>query len=157
MAQCCPILFLFCFSSYYFHLQRSLGKLRSVVSHKSDFGNQDLRQLEPWNLAQWEILSLVPGKVLWRKCIGGLGAKINQLINQNLCEITGGPLPLTKRFLEGKLWKDIGYKKRFFSSQVIKHCQAEEKKCFFAVFANHPAVHSGGVSRGRVHSCGCWR
>ena len=28
------------------------------------------------------------------KCIGGLGAKINQLINRHLCEITRGPPPL---------------------------------------------------------------
>ena len=73
----------------------SRGGLCSVVWHKSDFGNQEIRQLEPWNLAQWEIVSLVPGNVLWRKCIGGLGAKINQLINRHLCEITRGPPPLT--------------------------------------------------------------
>ena len=65
-----------------------------VVSHKSDLGNLEIRQLGLWKLAQWEILSLVPGKVLWTKCIGGLGAKINQLINRYLCEITGGPPPL---------------------------------------------------------------
>ena len=47
-----------------------------------------------WNLAHWEILSQVPGKVLWRKCIGGLGAKIYQLNNRHLCEITRGPPPL---------------------------------------------------------------
>ena len=67
------------------------GWLCSVVSHKSYFGNQEIRQLEPWNLAQWEILSLVPGEILWRMCIGGLGAKKNQLINRHLCEITRGP------------------------------------------------------------------
>ena len=72
----------------------SRGGLHSVFSHKSDFGNQEIRQLELWNLAQWKILSLVPGKVLWRRSIGGLGDKINQLINQHLCEITRGPPPL---------------------------------------------------------------
>ena len=72
------------------------GGLHPVVSHKSVFGNQEIRQLELWNLAQWEISSVVPGKVLWRKCIGGLGAKINQQINQHLCEITRGPPPLDK-------------------------------------------------------------
>ena len=56
-------------------------------------GNQEIRQLELWNLAKWEIVLLVPGKVLCRKCIGGLGAKINQLINWHLCEITRGPPP----------------------------------------------------------------
>ena len=71
------------------------GGLPSVVSHKSDFGNQEITQLELWNLEQWDILSLVPGKLLWRKCIRGLGAKINQLINRHLCEITGGPPPLS--------------------------------------------------------------
>ena len=32
-----------------------------------------------------------------------------------------------------------------------------KKKFFFGVFANHSTVHSGGVSRGRVCGCGCWR
>ena len=27
----------------------------------------------------------------------------------------------------------------------------------FCVFANQPTVHNGGVSRGRVSGCGCWR
>ena len=31
------------------------------------------------------------------------------------------------------------------------------KKLGFWVFAKQPTVHSGGVSRGRVHGCGCWR
>ena len=70
------------------------GGLHSVVSHKSIFWNQEIRQPELWNLAQWEVLWLVPEQVLWRKCIGGLGVKINQLNNQHLCEITGGPPPL---------------------------------------------------------------
>ena len=70
------------------------GGLHCDVSHKSDFGNQLIRQLELWNLAQWEILPLVPGKVLWRKCRGGLIAKINQLINRHLCEIFVGSPPL---------------------------------------------------------------
>ena len=54
------------------------GGLHPVVSHKSIFGNLETGQPELWNLAQWEVSSVVPGKVLWRKCIGGLGAKINQ-------------------------------------------------------------------------------
>ena len=33
-------------------------------------------------------------KGLWRTCIGGLGAKINQQSNRHLCEITRGPPPL---------------------------------------------------------------
>ena len=41
----------------------------------------------------------MPGKVLRRKCLGGLGAKINQLIKRHLCEITRGPPPL---ILSGK-------------------------------------------------------
>ena len=34
-------------------------------------------------MAQWEILSIVPGKILWRKFIGGLGAKINRALMWN--------------------------------------------------------------------------
>ena len=33
---------------------------------------------------------------------------------------------------------------------------ARGKKSDFWVFANHTAVHSVGVSRGRVRGCGCW-
>ena len=33
---------------------------------------------------------------------------------------------------------------------------AIKEKVDFGVLANHPAVHSGGVSRGRAHGCGCW-
>ena len=46
-----------------------------------------------WNLAQREVLTLVPGKVLLRKFIEDLDTKINQQTNQNLCEITRGPPP----------------------------------------------------------------
>ena len=31
------------------------------------------------------------------------------------------------------------------------------KKLGFWVFANQPTVHNGGVSRGRLCGCGCWR
>ena len=72
-----------------FHISQIL-----VVSHKSDFGNQEIRQLDPWNLARWEILLIVSGKLLRRKFIGGLGAKIIQLITRHLCEITRGLPPL---------------------------------------------------------------
>ena len=48
-----------------------------------------------------------------------------------------------KKDFSGHKWSNIAKQKK------------EEKK--FAVFANHPAVYSGGVSRGRVHGCGCWR
>ena len=47
------------------------------------FGNEEIRQLELWNLAQQEILLLVPGEVLWRKCIGGLCAKITEALMWN--------------------------------------------------------------------------
>ena len=47
--------------------------------------NQETRQLELWNLAQWDIFSIVPGKVLWRKCREGLGAKINRALMWNHC------------------------------------------------------------------------
>ena len=60
------------------------GGLHSVVSHKSFFGNQEIRQLELWNFSKWEVLLVVSGKVLWRMCIQGLGAKINQQINLTL-------------------------------------------------------------------------
>ena len=79
------------FTWIYLSLPKFTWRLHPDVSHKSAFGNQEIRQLELWNLAQWEVSSVVPGKVLWRKCIGGLGAKINQQINRHLCEITGGP------------------------------------------------------------------
>ena len=64
-----------------------LEKVDSQLARLQDliFGNQETRQLELWNLAQWEILSIVPGKVLWRKFIGGLGAKINWALMLNHC------------------------------------------------------------------------
>ena len=37
----------------------SRGELHCVVSHNLKFVNQTIRQLELWNLAQWEILTLV--------------------------------------------------------------------------------------------------
>ena len=49
------------------------------------FGNQETRQLELRIWAQLEILSIVAGKVFWRKCIGGLGAKINGALMWNHC------------------------------------------------------------------------
>ena len=57
-----------------------LKKVESHLARPKDliFGNQEIRQPEPWNFARWEILLLVPGKVLWQKCIGGLGAEINR-------------------------------------------------------------------------------
>ena len=62
-----------------------LKKVDSQLPRLQDliFGNQETRQLELWNLAQWEILLIVPGKVLWRKCIGGLGGKINRALMWN--------------------------------------------------------------------------
>jgi hypothetical protein len=52
-----------------------LARLKDLI-----VGNQEIKQLELWNLAQQKILSLVPEKVLWRKCIGGLRAKINRAL-----------------------------------------------------------------------------
>ena len=42
---------------------------------------------------------------------------------------------------------------------LLKNCLKLpcRKKFLFWVFANHPAVHNGGVGRGRVCGCGCWR
>ena len=62
-----------------------LKKVDSQLARLKDmiFGNQEIRQLELWNLAQRKILSLVPGKVLWRKCRGGLGAKITRALMWN--------------------------------------------------------------------------
>ena len=54
--------------------------------------HQEIRQPVPWNFERWEILLLVPGKVLWQKCIGGIGAKIDQ----DLCQTTGHSPPLSK-------------------------------------------------------------
>ena len=51
--------------------------------HDLIFGNLEIRQLELWNFEQWEILLLVPGKVLWRRSIGCLGAKINRALMWN--------------------------------------------------------------------------
>ena len=64
-----------------------LKKVNSLLERLQDliFGNQETRQLELWNLAQWEILLIVPGKVFWRKCIGGLGANINRALMWNHC------------------------------------------------------------------------
>ena len=64
-----------------------LKKIDSQLARLQDliFGNEETRQLELWNLAQWEILLIVPGNVLWRKCIGGLGAKINRAFMWNHC------------------------------------------------------------------------
>jgi hypothetical protein len=60
------------------NVDSQLARLHDLI-----FGNQEIRQAELWNFAQWDILSLVPGKVLWRKCIGGLGAKINRALMWN--------------------------------------------------------------------------
>ena len=59
-----------------------LKKVDSQLARLHDliFGNQETRQLDLWKLAQWKILSIVPGKILWRKCIGGLDAKINRAL-----------------------------------------------------------------------------
>ena len=75
-----------------------LQKVYSQLARLQDliFGNQETRQLELWNLAQWEILLIVPGKVLWRKCIGGLGAKINRALMKNHCRF---PSPYSKYLL----------------------------------------------------------
>ena len=87
------------------------GGLNPVVSHKSVFGNQEIWQLELWNLAQWEVSLVVQGKVLWRKCIGGLGVKIN-----HICEITRGPPPLD--FTHQCLLSKWIY---WFPAQVLAH------------------------------------
>ena len=34
---------------------------------------------------------------------------------------------------------------------------AQQNKLDLLIFANHPAVHSGGVSRGGVRGCSFWR
>ena len=62
-----------------------LKKVDSQLPRLQDliFGNQEIRQLELWNLTQQDILLLVPGKVLWRNCIGGLGAKIYRTLMWN--------------------------------------------------------------------------
>ena len=45
------------------------GGLHPVVSHKSVCGNQELRQLELWNLAKLEVLLVVRGKVSTKSII----------------------------------------------------------------------------------------
>ena len=53
-----------------------------------------------------------------------------------------------------------------FGSEMVQNC-SQEKKYFFGLChplmmdlghdqQQHPTVHSGGVSRGRVRCCGCW-
>ena len=51
------------------HCSPIKGELHCVVSHNVNFVGQKIRQLELWNLAQWEICSLVPGTVLWKKLV----------------------------------------------------------------------------------------
>ena len=57
-----------------------LKKVDSQLARLKDliFGKQETTQGELWNLAQWEFFLIVPGKVLWRNCIRGLGAKIEK-------------------------------------------------------------------------------
>jgi hypothetical protein len=47
----------------------------------------EIGQLELWNFAQWEVLSVVPGKVL-------LVSRLTSRLPWHLCEITRGPPPL---------------------------------------------------------------
>ena len=95
-----------------------LKKVDSQLARLQDllFGNQETRQLELWNMAQWEILSIVPGKVLWRKCIGALLPRLTG----HFCEITvckspshrnlsahgqhSSPLPLERHTLHVYFW-----------------------------------------------------
>ena len=119
-----------CFSQVYslwtvkFMLSKAkfwLKKVDSQLPKLQDLtvGNQETRQLELWNLAQWDILLIVPGKVLWRKCIGGLGAKINRAPMWNHC-ISPSPL----RCFE---WKYCAVSEKVFSLSVIylhfSHCK----------------------------------
>ena len=64
-----------------------------------------------------------------------------------------------------KLQKDslqnIDERNMFSKLAVLAHkvfkISQQKKKVNFLVLVNHPAVHSGGVRRGRARSCGCWR
>ena len=73
----------------------------------------------------------------------------------------------TKKFLREKLGKDIGLGICNFSSEMVENRRTD--KSLFSGLCNtllidlvqdhqqHPAVHSGGFSRGRVLGCGCCR
>ena len=56
-------------------------------------------------------------------------------------------IPYTKKGLDLRIKK--------IRSQIFLNPLAE-KMCF-GLFTNYPAVHNGGVSRGRVSGYGCWR
>ena len=44
-----------------------------------------------------------------------------------------------------------------FAILAQKWSKLQCQKSWFLVFANHPGVHSGGISKVRVCGCGCWR
>ena len=73
------------------------GELHCVVLPNLNFRNQEIRQPELWNLAQWEIVLLAPGKVLWQKDFEPSVPRHDRFDSQNLCEITEGPPPLHKK------------------------------------------------------------
>ena len=74
---------------------------------------------------------------------------------------------IANRFLREKLRKDNGFRFNNFGSEMVRNFCA----IFFLIFGlyhtllidlghdqqQHPAVYSGGVSRGMVRGCGCWR
>ena len=65
-------------------------------------------------------------------------------------QILGTTNLLQKGFLRQKLGQDIEF--LLFAQKCSK--VAPKKKYFFLFFANHPAVHSVEISRGRVHGGG---
>jgi len=79
-----------------------LKKVESQLARPKDllFSNQEIRQPEPWNFARWEILLLVPGKVLWQKCIGGLGAEINRNSRERATQCP----PLADNLIAETIW-----------------------------------------------------
>ena len=63
---------------------------------------------------------------------------------------------IANRFLREKVEKDIGLRFRDFGLEMVQN----HHSLLMDLGHNqhqHPTVHSGGVSRGRVHGCGCWR
>ena len=72
------------------------------------------------------------------------------------------------RFVREQFRKNIGFRVIDFGSAMLNIRRMEQKGNFWVLLHSllmdlgqdqqkHPAVHSGGVSRRRVHSCGSWR
>ena len=105
-----------------------LKKVDSQLARLQDLicGNQETRQLELWNLAQWEIFLIVPGKVLWRKCIWGLGAKTNRALMWNHCRSLSPLSRFPLRHIEAVFTGESYY----FKYIRMKNTPSSKQACF---------------------------